>query len=240
MGELTNQPDFPVDFLRPTRIRFDNVGNSIDGGINGVGEAISMETSGGGMMTATMENMVLEGPDERFEVLPWLGARLNGGFRNIVVPLVNDKVGGFPDGRPIFRSIFRPDGSLISDGSSYTEATVYGQMTAAAALNAGVLSIRVFGAARKMFRHSDWFSIQHPTKGWRIYRSWELISQTNEENPISRIAISPPLREAVSPGDRVEFARPRCVMKLSRGSTVPFEYQGFYSARPSISFVEAF
>jgi hypothetical protein len=244
MGELTNQPDFPIDFMRPTRIRFVNVGNAIDGGVNGVGEAISIETSGGGMMTATLENMVLEGPDERFEVLSWLGSRLNGGFRNIVVPLVNDKVGPFPiiggAVRPIIKGIPHSDGSLFTDGSGYSQSTVYGQLTAAAGLNAGVINVRVFGAARKVFRWSDWFSIYHETKGWRIYRSWELISQTDEENPVSQIAISPPLREPVTSGTRIELARPRCIMKLAKGQTVPFEYSGYYSSRPSISFVEAF
>lgn len=244
MGDLTNQPDFPVDFLRPTRIMFDNVGNAVDGGVNGVGEAISLETSGGGMMTAMMENMMLEGPDERYEVLSWLGSRLNGGFRNIVVPLVNDKVGPFPviNGgmRPIVRGITHSDGSLFSDGSGYSQSTVYGEATANAAVNAGIISLRVYGAARKVFRWSDWFSIMHPTKGWRIYRSWELIEQSGGENPVSRIAISPPLREAIKVGDRIELARPRCVMKLARGQTVPWGYSGFYSSRPSVSFVEAF
>ena len=73
MGALTGQPDFPIDFLRPTRISFDTVGNEVDGGVNGVGESTSIETSGGGMWTAMIEGMVLEGPDERYEVLSMLG-----------------------------------------------------------------------------------------------------------------------------------------------------------------------
>lgn len=244
MGELTNQPEFPVDFMRPTRIRFDNAGSAIDGGMNGVGEAISMGTSGGGMITATYEGMMLQGPDERFEVLSWLGARLNGGFRNIVVPLVNDKVGPFPvingAARPIIKGIPHSDGSLFSDQSGYSQATVWGEITEAAALRAGILTMRVYGASRTVFRWSDWFSIYHLKKGWRVYRSWDLIDKTDEENPVYRIAIAPPLREAVTVGTRVEFARPRCVMKLQYGQTIPWEYEGWYSSRPTVSFVEAF
>lgn len=242
MGQLTNQPDFPIDFMRPTRISFDNVGNAVDGGVNGVGESVSMETSGGGMMIATLENMVLEGPDERYEVLSWLGARLNGGFRNIVVPLVNDKVGAFPviNGavRPTIKGIPHSDGSFFTDGSGYSQSTVYGEIVQQ--VSSGLLKVRVYGAGRKVFRWSDWFSIYHPTKGWRIYRSWELLDQTDEANPVSTIAISPPLREAVAVGDRVELARPRCVMKMARGQTLPWEYSGWYSARPTISLAEAF
>lgn len=286
MGALTSQPDFPIDFLRPTRISFDTVGNEVDGGVNGVGESTSIETSGGGMWTAMIEGMVLEGPDERYEVISWLGARLNGGFRNIVVPLVNDKIGAFPiiggSPRPIIKKIrhappLKPitaeiswtsafgveellnwdsdlgvqslewdngtdtpiaDGALFSDSSGYSQATVYGEVVAME--STGVLRVRVYGGARKVFRWSDFFSIHHPNKGWRLYRSWELLDQTVEENPISRIAIQPPLREAVSVGDRIELARPRCVMKLARGQTVPWAYSGWYSSRPTVNFVEAF
>lgn len=240
----TNQPMFPVDFLRPTRASWDNPGSAVDGGTNGVGEGLSIETSGGGMITATYEGMVLEGPDERFEVLNWLGARLNGGFRFINVPIVNDKIGPFPvirgAARPIIKGIPHSDGALFSDDSGYSQATVYGEFTEAANLNAGIVSMRVYGAARGVFRWSDWFSIYHGVKGWRVYRSWDLLDQTDEENPVYRVAISPPLRQAVPAGTRIELARPTCVMKLSGGSTVPWAYDGFYSGRPTISFAEAF
>jgi hypothetical protein len=242
MGQLVNQPEFPVDFMRPTKASFDLVGSAVDGGVNGAGQSISIETSGGGMWVANYSQMVLEGPDERYEVLSWLGARLNGGFNNIVVPLVNDKIGPFPviNGamRPIIKGIPHSDGALFSDSSGYSQATVYGEVVEM--VSTGVLKIRVFGGSRKVFRWSDFFSIYHQAKGWRLYRSWELIDQTEEENPVSTVAISPPLREAVPVGTRVELARPRCVMKLQRGSTVPWEYSGWYSSRPSVQFTEAF
>ncbi len=244
MAIYINQPMFPVDFLRPTRASFDNVGSGFEGGVNGLGESISVETSGGGIITASYQGMVLEGPDERHEVLNWLGARLNGGFRFINVPIVNDKIGMFPTirgtQRPIITGIPHSDGSFFSDGSGYSQATVWGELTEDVALNAGIISVRVYGASRQAFRWSDWFSIYHDVKGWRAYRSWKLISQTEEENPVSRIAISPPLRQATPAGTRVELARPTCVMKLSKGQTVPWEFDGWYHARPNISFTEAF
>jgi hypothetical protein len=244
MASFIGQPMFPVDFLRPTRASFDNIGNSIDGGVNGVGESITSELAGGGMITATYERMVLQGPDERHEVINWLGARLNGGYRFINVPIVNDKIGAFPiiNGavRPIVSGIPHSDGSYFDDGSGYSQATVYGEITAQAGLRAGIISVRVYGASRTVFRWSDWFSIYHDVKGWRAYRSWDLLSVTDETNPVYQIAISPPLRQAVSVGTRVELARPTCVMKLRRGETVPWDYEGWYQSRPSINFVEAF
>lgn len=242
MAVYTGQPMFPVDFLRPTKARFDLIGNSLDGGVNGVGDSVTTELSGGGKLTATYERMVLQGPDERHEVINWLGARLNGGFRYINVPIVNDKIGVFPtiDGakRTFVTAIPNDDGSLIAVGDTYSEATVWGELTEDAALNAGIVKIRVYGAARPVFRWSDWFSIYHSVKGWRAYRSWELLDKTSGTNPIHRVAISPPLRQAAPAGTRVELARPTCVMKLARGQTIPFEYEAYYQSRPSVNFIE--
>jgi hypothetical protein len=243
MAVYTGQPMFPVDFLRPTRARFDLIGNAIDGGVNGVGDSVTTELSGGGKITATYERMVLQGPDERHEVINWLGARLNGGFRYINVPIVNDQIGAFPtiNGavRPIVKGVPHSDRSLFSDGSGYSQATVWGELTEAAGLNAGIISVRVYGAARPVFRWSDWFSIYHDVKGWRAYRSWQLLDKTSETNPVHMIAVSPPLRQAAAAGTRIELARPTCVMKLMRGETVPFEYEAYYQSRPTINFVEA-
>lgn len=242
MASFIGQPTFPVDFLRPTRAWFDQVGNGLDGGVNGEGDSATTEFSGGGKVTATYERMVLQGPDERHEVINWLGARLNGGFRYINVPIVNDKIGAFPviagAIRPIVSGIPHSDGSFFSDGAGYSQATVWGELTEDAALNAGIIKVRVYNAARKMFRWSDWFSIYHSVKGWRAYRSWELIGQTNETAPISTIAVSPPLRQQTPAGTRIELARPMCVMKLKRGETIPWDYEGYYQSRPTVNFIE--
>lgn len=242
MATFTGQPMFPVDFLRPTRAKFDQIGNGIDGGVNGEGDSSSIEFSGGGKVTATYERMVLQGPDERHEIVNWLGARLNGGFRLINVSIVNDRIGPFPiiNGtvRPIVKGIQHSDGSFFSDGSGYSQATVWGELTETAALNAGIIKVRVYGASRKVFRWSDWFSIYHTVKGWRAYRSWDLIDQTTEENPISTIAITPPLRQQTPAGTRIELARPTCVMKLRRGETIPWDYEGYYQSRPTANFIE--
>ncbi|RVH02308.1 hypothetical protein [Sinorhizobium meliloti] len=244
MAVYINQPTVPIMYLRPTRASFDNPGSALDGGVNGIGESISIETSGGGIVTATYEECVLLGDDtERHEVINWLGARGNGGYRFFNVPIINDGIGPFPivDGkrRPTIKGIPHSDGSFFSDGSGYSQATVYGEVIEAAALGAGILKMRVYGAARPL-RWSDWFSIYHPTKGWRAYRYWEVISTTNEANPVYTLAIAPPLREAVTAGTRVELARPMCCMKFPRGFTLPWDYSGFYESRPTLRFTEAF
>lgn len=252
MALYINQPMFPVDFLRPTRASFDIAGSGIDGGVGGTGQGISIETAGGGHVTATYEGLFIEGPGEQHEVMNWIGARLNGGFRFINVSVVNDKIGPFPiiNGvrRPIIKGIQHSDGSFFSDGSGYSQATVWAKLTANAALNAGQIDIRIYGAARDL-RWSDWMSINHTTKGWRAFRNWEsdkLDEGTEVVSGVSlsfkdyRLGINPPLREAAAAGTRIEVARPTCVMKLPKDTTVPWDYSGFYSSRPAISFIEAF
>lgn len=130
--------------------------------------------------------------------------------------------------------------ALFSDGSGYEQPTAWGQITEAAALNAGVLSIQLFGAARPL-RWSDWFSIYHPTKGWRAYRVWEIRDTDNSDPdaPIYTVAITPPLREAVAVDDRAEFDRPRCVMKFAADFTLPFELDQNRFSKTTIKFVEA-
>jgi hypothetical protein len=244
MATYINQPTVPIDYLRPRSAAFDVVGSAMDGGVNGLGEAISIETSGGGRVVCSYSDCVLAGDDtERHEIINWLGARGNGGFRFFNVPIHNAGIGPFPviNGRkrPIITGIPHSDGSLFSDGAGYSQGTVYGEVAASASVGAGILKMRVYGAARPL-RWSDWFSIYHPTKGWRAYRYWDVIDKTDEANPIYTLAIGPALREAVAAGDPVEIAEPKCVMKFPQGVTVPLEFEVWYRSNPTLQFVEAF
>ncbi|MDX0512573.1 hypothetical protein GOL41_26365 [Sinorhizobium medicae] len=242
MAVYTNQPTLEANFIGPVKTIYDVTGSSIDGGRNGVGEGQTIEMSGGGIVTATYEDCKIKNP-EHYEYVNWLGARLNGGFRFINVPIITDWFGPFPTVNnlpaPIVSGITHSDGSYFSDGAGYSQATVYGEITEAAALNAGIIKMRVYGLDRPL-RWSDWFSIHHTTKGWRAYRYWQVISKTSEGNPVYTLALAPPLREAVSVGTRVEFARPRFVAKFKSDFTLPSVVEAFFVTQQSIQFVEAF
>lgn len=242
MARYTGQPTVPISYLRPTRASFDVLGSAIDGGRNGLGQSISIEMSGGGLVTATYERCFVHSDDmERHEVINWLGARGNGSFRFFNVPIINDGIGPFPvingKRRPIVSGIPHSDGAEFSDGAGYSQATVYGEITEV--VHSGIIKMRAYGLARDL-RWSDWLSIYHPNKGWRAYRYWDVMSKTNESDPVYTLAMAPPLREAVTVGTRVELARPMCVMKFAPGFTLPWDYEAFYHSRPTLQFVEAF
>ncbi|MDW9650783.1 hypothetical protein GOB33_22120 [Sinorhizobium meliloti] len=242
MAVYTGQPTLEANFLAPVKAIYDVTGSSIDGGRNGVGESQTIEMSGGGIVTATYEDCKIKDP-EQYEYVNWLGARLNGGFRFINVPIITDwfgpfpKVGGLP--APIVSGITHSDGSSFSDGAGYSQPTVWGTVATAAALNAGIIKMRVSGLDRPL-RWSDWFSIYHPNKGWRAYRYWEVISKSDDPTPLYTLAISPPLREAVTANTRVEFARPRFVAKFKSEFTLPSVVEAFFVTQQSIQFSEAF
>lgn len=246
-------PLLNIDYLKPQRMAFDTDGNSIGGGRNGIGQENTMELTGGGFVTATYGGCWVQAPEEH-EYVTWLAARLNGSFRFVDVPLKTDWQGPFPTfGRwpqPIVGGIPHSDGSFHSDTSGYSQATVWGSVVEDAALGAGILRIRVYAASRRL-RWSDWFSIYHPAaKGWRAYRYWDVLEVSDSGNETIEgtsypyqdylLAIGPALRAAVAAGTRIEFARPRFAARLSVGSKILSDVEGFWLMRPTLSFDEAF
>lgn len=243
MGSYLSQPTLEANLLGPASVSVDVVGSSIDGGRNGVGESQSIEMSGGGLLTATYTDCKIVSK-EQLEYINYLGARLNGGFRYINVPIITDWFGPFPTlgglPSPFVTGIPHSDGSFFADGSGYSQATVWGEVLAAASGNAGLLIMRVYGLSRPL-RMSDWFSIYHTTKGWRAYRYWEVQSAVDGAGYTDyTLALAPPLREAVSVGDRVEFARPRFVGKFKADFTLPSVVEAFFVTQQTIQFSEAF
>jgi len=258
MGRYTGLPTLLVDYLKPRRATFQVKGAAIDSGRNGVGESVSIEFSGGGVLTCSYEECFVQAREEH-EYLGWVAARLDGSFRFMNVPILTDWQGPFPINaqgipQPRIGGIPHSDGSMFSDGAGYSQATVWGKVTAAAGLGAGQLSIRLYGAARPL-RWSDWFSIYHADvgatagKGWRSYRYWDVVSVSETTEVIEGetvdvqdyvLAISGPLKQAVEVDTLVEFVRPRTVMKFPTGFTLAHEIEGFWRSSPTLQFVEAF
>lgn len=249
---FTNLRTLEVNFLKPRRFSLVVAGASIDGGRNMLNQSISMDVAGGGFLTLDYEECFVQAR-EQHEYVNWLGAELDGSFRFINVPIMTEWAGPFPvfDRFPaaFVDHIPHSDGSYFSDGSGYSQATVWGSFTANAALFAGQISLRVYGASRPL-RWSDWFSIYHPVKGWRAYRYRRVESVSDEGVEVVSgasvvyrdyvLALQIPLREAVASGTRVEFARPRFVAKIAPGQSVRWSVESFWVSRPTLQFVEAF
>lgn len=252
MSRYTNLPTFDIGFMPSGRMVWNAPGSAMEGGRNGLGATITAESTGGGIVVGSYDNIFVHHP-EQHEYLNWVAARCNGSHRFINVPLNTDGMGLFPviNGRPrsIVSGIPHDDGSLFSDGSGYSQPTVWGVITASAASNAGVLSMRVYDAARPL-RWSDWFSIYNDVKGWRAHRYWEVISMsepfTEFVSGATRtardytLAVTPALRQAVSAGQEVRFARPLCTMMFPADFTLDWTVEAPYQAPHGVRFQEAF
>ncbi len=242
MATYTGLPTLLADMIYPQRVSADVKGSAIEGGRNTSGQSQSIELSGGGLLTASYEDCKINWPMQ-YEYINWLGARLNGSFRFINVPIITDFYGPFPVVNDIpvavLKKIPHSDRSLFMDDAGYSQVSVFGTTTAVAGPNAGIINMKVDGLSRDL-RFSDWFSILHPTKGWRAYRYWKILSKSAHSVPVYSLAISPPLREAVTAGTRVEFARPRFVAKFPSDFTLPSVSESFYAIQQSIQFEEAF
>ncbi len=227
---------------------FDTAGEAIGGGRNIFQQESSFDLSGGGFVVATYGPCWIQTP-EQHEYVTWLSARLKGSYRFINVPLRTDWQGPFAivdrAPRPFVTGIPHSDGSTFSDGAGYSQATVWGKFVANAALGAGRARIRIYNASRPL-RWSDWFAVYHTGgKGWRAYRYWDIITNhgTGTESGVPyreyTLAIGPALREAVTNGQRIEFARPRFTAKIRVGSRIVNDIEGFWMMRPTLEFEEA-
>ncbi len=250
MGKYTNLRTFDLDYQYLTDMSFSVEGDGIDGGRNGNGDSPAIDFSGGGKVVGSYGIYAAE--PEQHEMLNWLAAYGGGSIRYFNVPILTDAAGPFPlfgknDPQPIINGIPHSDGSLFGDGAGYSQATVFGTVESAAAINAGKITANIFGAARNL-RGSDWMSTYHETRGWRAWRYWE----ASDPVPVTRtvegqvhtglqydLAISPPLREAVIAGQRIELARPRFVGRFPRGFSLEWTVRPPFHSQVTVKFVEA-
>lgn len=250
MGSFINQPELALNFLACPKATYDVAGSGIDGGRNGLGESQNIEMSGGGIVTAVFEDCKIVSRDQ-MRYVNRLGARLNGGFRNIVVPIANTWFGPFPlinkIPTPVVGGIPHSDGARFSDGTGHSQEAVWGHTLEDVGLNAGQMKIRVFGASRDI--EGDWFSIEHSVKGWRAYRDWDntkigsgVDNSAGYSVPYAdfEVAIQPPLRQAAPVFTPLNFARPRFIGKFKSDFTLPSVVEAFFVTQQTIQLSEAF
>lgn len=231
------------------------VGGAIEGGSSLSGITIASDTTGGGFVAIDYSDIQLRNTNrDSIVFFNRLMIALQGGIRTCVVPLLTDfmaPVAGNPFGS-MFSSVFGgasssdetlttlSDGSIFSDGSSFSQAPVAGTITAAGNAGDGAVSLTVIGG--RSLHGGEWFGVQHRTKSFRAYNVTDVDSQTFDENGnvSATVAIRPTLRDLLTVGMVVDWWRPRCLMRVKSGNDPTLDLEKFWYATPSISFVEAF
>lgn len=162
----------------------------------------------------------------------------DGGVEPVVVPMCDKRHFPAPivDGEPVYSEdpIPHDDDTFFDDGSGYAQSVVEASVTTSAALRATSLSLTPTSMGD--LEGGEYFSINHPVQGWRLYR----IGTAVLSGGVYAVTIRPPLREAVMAGTRLEFDRPRCTMRLASGDSMNLSLDSRRFANPSVSFVEYF
>lgn len=221
---------FPTCLFAPNEFQADLERRTVSGGEALNGDEDLIATDGGGRIFVEIGDPYL---DDVNAALAWrsLDAYLDGGARAIIVP--------FCDGRhqPYNGAVTVPhsDDTTFSDETEYEQSGAHGVVALGAALRATVLELNGLALPRELLG-GEWLAIDHPTMRWRAYRVMEIIEQDLVAGT-ARIAIRPPLREAVVAGEDVDFAKPRCTMRVDGGMPSPTSI-GYASG--SARFVEDF
>lgn len=199
----------------------------ISGGTSLSGEEDVIETDGGGRVFAEFMNGPLL---DREAVLAWraIGTRFGSGTELIVVPfcdMLHQPYGGT-------HSVPHSDDAPFSDDSEYSGGGPYATAAADAALRATTISLTI--DLPQSLIGGEWFAIEHETKGWRAYN---IATVEAQDETTATVTFRPPLREAVSEGDHIEFAQPRCLMRIDGRPGRSLELGQYGEA--SLRFVEA-
>lgn len=176
---------------------------TLSGGTSLSGERDTISTDGGGRIFAELSNGTLM---DRNTTLAWraLLANLEEGAARANVPMCDARHTPFSVGGS---RVPHSDGSTFSDDSEYLGGFPLASTVGATALRATQITLSIHAAQPLI--GGEWFAIEHPVKGWRMYCVRTILSQAGG---VATVTFRPPLREAVDAQSYVELREPRCLM----------------------------
>lgn len=224
---MPETPTFPTALFAFDEQEIDIERRSISGGVALSGDEDIIETDGGGRWFAEFANGPLL---DREPTLAWraLTAQFSGGATEIVVPFCDPLHQPYGNDHDVTHS----DDTPFGDETIYSGGGPVASAAEAAALRATTLVLAI-SFARPLIG-GEAFSIKHATKGWRAYRVVAIAAQDSDS---ATVTFRPPLREAVSAGEPVDFNEPRCLMRVDGRPSNRIELGRYGEA--AIRFVEA-
>jgi hypothetical protein len=189
------------------------------------GMSVDTRSDGGGFWQAKLNNVRFR---DRLDTLLWRALRqiANGGVVPLIVYRRDTTWAPFPGS--LTESILPDNYAYFDNGAGYYTPIIDVTCSGGAALRATSMSVNLKNCAA--LQGGECFSIKHPTFGWRLY---EIATVTDNV-----ITFNPPLREAIVDGDRLEFDRPRCLMKLASSSAMDLNNTTYPFSLASVVFVE--
>ena len=214
-------------------------------GQNGQSVASVLRSDGGGFWSCVMSDVSLSGVKgldlegkqrQKVSTLLWRAVRqiCDGGVNAIVVPRNDALFRPYPSGVVAYDRTPHSDGSHFDDSAGYYQPVISVKVSGDRPLRSTTLVLDLVRCGELMGGES--FSIQHPTRGWRLY---EIATVDMIDDARAVVTFMPPLRESVTDGTDVEFDRPCCTMRLARPASMDLTVVPWTFNQASVDFVEA-
>jgi hypothetical protein len=233
---------WPIELQREQSILWELTGTTISGGQTSSGIMPMTRLDGGGLWKATLNDVSLV---EINQVLAWraTAAYCDGGAQPIILPMCDLRHAPIPllNGKRIFNipDVPHSDNSPFDDDAPYQhnlQTTIIA--TADGPIGLRSTSIAIHVTVGGQLKGGQYFSIDHPTVGPRLYRIVEI---TFDFGGGGVCTIRPPLREALTEASTpVEFNHPACVMRLASVDAMDLTLQMRKYGTPTVNFIEAF
>lgn len=190
---------WPWDILTPRQERWRLQGVAINGGVSVAGTTNVSRTDGGGIWVG--EQSFLLTTRDQIKAARAIEAALDGGVGKIVTWSFEEP---FAPGDLVASLVPHSDGAPFGDGSLYSTVPVGATVTADCPVRSTTIPLTMLDGTLQGGEH---FSIIHAVLGWRRYR-------------VARIdggaaVIRPPLREAITTGTSLYFARVGLACRLA-------------------------
>lgn len=223
---MADYPTFPTALFAFDDQEVDIERRRLTGGTSLSGEEDEIQIDGGGRVFADFANGPLL---EREVTLTWRAVKtlLDEGAV-FIVPFCDKLHQPYGNEHLVPHS----DGTPFSDDTEFEGGGPRASLAAPAALRA--TTVQIFKEFDPLLIGGEWFSINHPGKGWRAYR---IATVEAQGETTATIGFRPPLREAAEEGAEIDFANPRCLMKQQGATSTRTEIGRYGEA--AIRFVEA-
>lgn len=232
---------FPINILWEAQVSWEITSQMVGSGQTASGVSPTTRIDGGGAWKLTLSEVNLLWADAR---RTWrsLSAICDGGSNPIVVPMRDIPDVPYPTSGGVlltrYDDINHTDDVPFASGVGYQVGTVDASLVGAALLNATSLTIAISGPGTPgTLRGGEHFSINHPVLRYRMYR---IRTVKDNGDGTWNVTIRPPLRANTPDGTLLDFATPKCVMRLASGKEMDAAFEPMWISRPTASFIEAF
>lgn len=181
-----------------------------------------------GYWVATFADIVINSTDRVLEFRGLIAA-LEGGLEDVLVGPCEAARAPRVDGASVLRHIPYSDGTRHTDGAGFRQSAIVVFLTEDTPLRATRLTAAIETSGP--LRRGMYFSV-----GERLH-----IITSVPEISAGRASFSflPPLRQPASAGARLDFARPRCLMRLASGDTGRLDLELNRFGRPTVELEES-